>query len=202
MRPRVLLVDHVDSFTYNLVQAFRESGADVLVRRHDELSIDDARALAPSHLVLSPGPGHPAAMRTSLALIDVFRDLVPILGVCLGHQCLGLAAGADVVRAARPEHGKTVRVYHDGRAPFRGLANPFVAGRYNSLVVEESSLVRPDSAFEVSAWSADGEVLGLRHRRLPVLGLQFHPESVLTPDGHRILSSFLAFSRATAELRS
>jgi len=196
MTKRVLVIDNVDSFTFNLVQALRTLGAEVVVRRANEVDLREVEGLAPTHVLLSPGPGHPSAAKGSLAVAEAFLDRLPLLGVCLGHQCLGLLAGARVDHALRPEHGKTIRVYHDGRAPFRGLPNPFEAGRYHSLVVGERDLSQD---FEVSAWSGEGEVLGIRHRTLPVNGVQFHPESVLTPSGPRILASFLGLSsEATA----
>lgn len=199
MKKRVLLVDNVDSFTFNLVQAIRTIGADVVVRRANELEPAEAEDIAPTHVVISPGPGHPRAATGSLAVAAAFLERVPLLGVCLGHQCLGFLAGAEVKQSIQPEHGKSIRVYHDGRAPFRGLPNPFEAGRYHSLIVSEENL-GPD--FEVSAWSTDGEVLGLRHRTLPVFGTQFHPESLLTPMGSRILTSFLALSSSGSKRKA
>ena len=191
MKRKVLLVDNVDSFTFNLVQALRTLGAEVLVRRANELELEEAHALEPTHLVVSPGPGRPEAAVRAQAVMESFLPKIPVLGVCLGHQCLGLIAGARVDLAAEPQHGKSIRVYHDGRPPFRGLPNPFEAGRYHSLIVLEEGLTED---YEVSAWSSDGEILGLRHKTRPVNGLQFHPESVLTPVGARILKSFLASS--------
>lgn len=196
MKQRVLLIDNVDSFTFNLVQVLRTLGAEVQVRRADELdpsSPEELEALDPTHVVLSPGPGRPEAARGSLAVAEHFLERVPLLGVCLGHQCLGVVAGALVVSSPEPRHGETVRVYHDGRGLFRGLSNPMEAGRYHSLVVEEASV---PAEYEISGWSAEGEVLALRHRRLPVFGLQFHPESILTPVGPRLIASFLALESA------
>lgn len=189
MIQRVLVVDHVDSFTFNLVQGFAALGAEVQVRRADEVSVAEALELAPTHVVLSPGPGHPREAHLARELLGGIDEQVPILGVCLGHQVLGLAAGASVRSSARPEHGVEIRVFHDGATPFEGLSNPFVAGRYHSLTVTEAGLA-PD--FVVSAWSADGEVLGIRHRDLPRFGVQVHPESVLTPEGARLFQNFLA----------
>jgi len=190
---RVLLVDNHDSFTFNLVQALRVLGAEVHVARNDELELAAAEALAPTHLVLSPGPGAPAQAGVTPAILAAFLERVPILGVCLGHQALGAHFGGRVARAARPVHGKSSRVWHDGRGLFRGLPNPLVAGRYHSLCVSEHGLA-PE--LEVSAWTAEGEVMGLRHRTLPLEGVQFHPESVLTPRGPRLLAGFLALRPA------
>jgi anthranilate synthase/aminodeoxychorismate synthase-like glutamine amidotransferase len=201
---RVLLVDNKDSFTFNLVQALRGLGAEVLVARNDALDLAGAEALAPTHLVLSPGPGRPERAGVTPSLLAAFLERLPILGVCLGHQALGQLFGGRVVRAQRAVHGQSSRVYHDGRGCLRGLPNPFEAGRYHSLCVAEAGLARE---LEISAWTAEGEVMGLRHRQLPVEGVQFHPESVLTPRGTRVLANFLAqaatsaLSREPAEVR-
>ena len=189
MSARVLLIDNHDSFTFNLVQALRALGAEVRVACNDALNVAEARAALPTHLVLSPGPGTPARAGVTPAVLDAFLERVPILGVCLGHQAIGERFGGRVARAARPVHGQQSPVYHDGRGLFRGLPSPLVAGRYHSLCVGEEGL-SPDLA--ISAWTAEGEVMGLRHRSLPVEGVQFHPESVLTPRGPRLLASFLA----------
>jgi anthranilate synthase/aminodeoxychorismate synthase-like glutamine amidotransferase len=197
---RVLLVDNHDSFTFNLVQALRVLGAEVHVARNDELTLAAAQtcfadragsgaAGAPTHLVLSPGPGTPQHAGITPAILAAFLERMPILGVCLGHQALGAHFGGRVARATRPVHGKSSRIWHDGRGLFRGLPNPFEAGRYHSLCVSEDGL---GPELEISAWTAEGEIMGLRHRALPVEGVQFHPESVLTPRGARILASFLA----------
>ena len=188
MKPRLLLIDNYDSFTFNLVQALRVLGAEVLVRRNDELGLAEARALAPSHLVISPGPGSPERSGISRSLIEDFFQHTPILGVCLGHQAIGAVFGGRVGRAPRAVHGKTSRIFHDGQGLFRGLSNPFEAGRYHSLCVAEEGF---PAELEVSAWTAEGEIMGLRHRRFPVEGVQFHPESILTPRGERILARFL-----------
>jgi len=200
MHPRVLLLDNHDSFTFNLVQALRGLGAAVTVEPNDTLTLEAARALAPTHLVLSPGPGRPEEAGILPALLADFRGRTPVLGVCLGHQAIGMAHGGRVERARRPVHGKASRVYHDGRGLFRGLPNPFPAGRYHSLCVSEEGL---DPVLEVSAWTTDGEIMGLRHRELALEGVQFHPESVLTPRGARILGNFLALvdARRTDEVR-
>lgn len=188
MNARVLLVDNHDSFTFNLVQALRVLGAEVLVRTSDVLCVAEARALAPTHVLLSPGPGTPARAGCTLAVLEAFLEEVPILGVCLGHQAIGAFHGGGVVRATRPVHGEAQRVFHDGHGWLRGLPSPMEAGRYHSLVVTEAGL---SSELVVSAWTVEGEVMGLRHRALPVEGVQFHPESLLTPRGDALLAAFL-----------
>ncbi len=187
MSPRVLLIDNYDSFTYNLVQAFRVLGAEVVVRRNDEITVAAAVELSPSHVVVSPGPGRPETAGRTLPLLEALLPRVPILGVCLGHQAIGALLGGSVVRARKLMHGKTSPVYHDGRTLYEGLPNPFVAGRYHSLAVAEEGL--PHELL-VSAYTSDGEIMGVRHRSLPVEGVQFHPESVLTPEGGRLLRNF------------
>jgi anthranilate synthase/aminodeoxychorismate synthase-like glutamine amidotransferase len=186
--PRLLLVDNYDSFTYNLVQAFLVLGADVRVHRNDEISVEDARTLAPTHLCISPGPGTPAEAGVSKDLIREFAGRIPVLGVCLGHQALVEVYGGSIVRADRLMHGKTSNVAHDGRGIFSGMPNPFKAGRYHSLIAKRDTV---PEALEVTAWTEEGEVMGVRHRSQAVDGVQFHPESILTPDGPRLLASFL-----------
>ena len=189
---RLLLIDNYDSFTYNLVQAFMVLGAEVLVHRNDQISVDAARALQPTHLCISPGPGTPRDAGVSMSMIEAFAGRVPVFGVCLGHQSLVEVFGGKVVRAPRLMHGKTSRILHDGRGLFRGLPDAFTATRYHSLVIERSSL---PEVLEVSAWTEDGDIMGVRHRSLPVEGVQFHPESILTEEGHALLRNFLTQAR-------
>ena len=185
---RILLIDNYDSFTYNLVQGFAAMGANVDVYRNDALTVAAALALAPSHLVVSPGPGRPDDAGVSLAMIAAFAGRVPVLGVCLGHQCLVQHFGGVIVRAKRLMHGKTSLVSHDGRTVFEGVSQPFEAGRYHSLCAEHDSL---PGVLEVSAQTDQGEIMGVRHRSLPLEGVQFHPESVLTPEGDRLMANFM-----------
>jgi anthranilate synthase/aminodeoxychorismate synthase-like glutamine amidotransferase len=187
--PRILMVDNYDSFTYNLVQYLGELGADVDVRRNDALTLDDVAALRPDAVVISPGPCTPREAGISVPLIERFAGQLPILGVCLGHQAIGAAFGGAIVRARRIMHGKTSLIHHDGRGVFAGLSQPFVATRYHSLVIDPATL---PSELERSAWTDDDEIMGVRHRRLPVEGVQFHPESILTLEGKRLLGNFLA----------
>ena len=183
--PRLLLIDNYDSFTYNLVQAFLVLGADVRVHRNDEITVDAARALEPTHLCISPGPGTPSEAGVSEDMIRAFADRIPVLGVCLGHQALVEVYGGSIVRAERLMHGKASAVLHDGRGLLADLPNPFAAGRYHSLIARREQV--PD-ALVVSAWTEEGEVMGVRHRSLAVEGVQFHPESILTPDGPKLLA--------------
>ena len=185
---RLLLIDNYDSFTYNLVQAFMVLGAEVLVHRNDRISVDEARALQPTHLCISPGPGTPYDAGVSMQMIAAFAGQVPVLGVCLGHQSLVEVFGGKVVRAARLMHGKTSYVHHDGRGILAGLPEPFEAGRYHSLIAQPQSL--PD-VLEVAARTDEGEIMAVRHRDLAVEGVQFHPESVLTPQGPLLMDNFL-----------
>ncbi len=188
MTGRVLLVDNYDSFTYNLAQALAIIGAEVTVKRHDEISVAEAIASAPTHLIISPGPGRPENAGISIDLIKAMIGQVPILGVCLGHQAIAQALGGTINAAQVLMHGKSSPVYHDGRTLFEGLPNPFNAGRYHSLSVSEQRL--PEQLL-VSAYTSDGEIMGVRHRSLPIEGVQFHPESVLTPEGDRLLRNFM-----------
>jgi anthranilate synthase/aminodeoxychorismate synthase-like glutamine amidotransferase len=191
---RVLVIDNYDSFVYNLVQYLGELGAEPIVHRHDELTVDELLALEPDAVLVSPGPGRPEDAGVSLAAIDAFGTRgTPVLGVCLGHQCIGQLYGGDVVRAPAVMHGKTSEISHDGSGVFQGLASPFTATRYHSLVVARETV--PDM-LEVTAQSEDGLVMGLRHRELPVEGVQFHPESILTDAGHDLLRNFLAAAPA------
>jgi len=188
---RLLMIDNYDSFTYNLVQYFGELGAQVQTIRNDDLSVDDALGLKPDGIVISPGPCSPAQAGISVALIQAVAARpkpLPLLGVCLGHQAIGEAFGAKVLQAKRLMHGKTSKVEHLGRSVFSGLNNPLTVTRYHSLAVERTSL---PSELEVTAWTDDQEVMGLAHRQLPIHGVQFHPESILTEQGHELLQNFL-----------
>jgi len=187
-RVRMLLIDNYDSFTYNLVQAFAAMGADVMVYRNDAITIEEALALEPTHLVISPGPGRPEDAGLSLAMIDAFAGRVPILGVCLGHQSIVQQHGGKIVRAERLMHGKTSMVKHDGKSVFAGLSNPFEVGRYHSLCAEEESLPKD---LIVTAQTDRGEIMGVRHKTLQIEGVQFHPESVLTPEGDALMANFM-----------
>ncbi len=187
-----LMIDNYDSFTFNIVQALGELGAEIEVFRNDAIDVAAAEQLRPSALLISPGPGTPADAGISCELIRRFAGEIPILGVCLGHQCLVEVFGGHVGRAERVMHGKVSRVYHDGRTLYEGLSNPFEATRYHSLIAAEAEL--PD-VLEVSAYTSDGEVMGVRHRQLGLVeGVQFHPESILTPEGLRLFDNFLRFA--------
>ncbi len=183
----IAVIDNYDSFTYNLVQYLGELGADVQVFRNDQIQIDELVALSPSHLVISPGPGDPNDGGISNEAIRRFSGAVPVLGVCLGHQCLGAVFGGKVTRAPKLMHGKTSQIYHNGQGIFDGLPSPFEATRYHSLIVEEPL---PD-CLEVTAFTSEGDVMGLRHRDHPTFGVQFHPESILTKHGKQLLKNFL-----------
>ena len=184
----ILMIDNYDSFTYNLVQYLGQLGEEVVVRRNDEITLVEIEAMKPEAIFLSPGPCSPEQAGITCDVVRTFHKAVPIMGVCLGHQAIGHAFGGRVVRAGRIMHGKTSPILHDGRTIFAGLASPFPAGRYHSLLVERASL--PD-CLEISAETAEGEIMGFRHKRWPVEGIQFHPESILTPGGKRIIRNFL-----------
>jgi para-aminobenzoate synthetase component 2 len=191
VKPKLLLIDNYDSFTYNLVQAFLVLGADVRVFRNDAISIADAQALAPTHLCISPGPGTPYDAGVSMDMIRAFAGKVPVFGVCLGHQSITEVFGGKVVRAGRLMHGKTSPITHAGHGLFAGLPNPCEVGRYHSLIAQPESL---PAVLEVTARTPEGEIMGVRHRDLMVEGVQFHPESVLTPDGPTLMANFLTFT--------
>jgi len=184
----ILLIDNYDSFTYNLAQMLEQMDQEIKIFRNDRIDIQGIEALRPSALMVSPGPGTPADSGVSIEAIHNLGPQIPVLGVCLGHQAIAAVYGAKVIRAARIMHGKTSMIFHDGRSIYRNLANPFEAVRYHSLIVETESL--PD-CLEVSAWTEDGEIMGLRHRKYPVQGVQFHPESILTKSGTNLLRNFL-----------
>ena len=184
----LLMIDNYDSFTYNLVQYFAELGEDVMVHRNDEISLAQIAALNPQHIVISPGPCTPNEAGISVPLIKSFAGKIPILGVCLGHQSIGQAFGGKIVHAKQLMHGKTSLIHHNNSGMFRGLPNPFTATRYHSLVIERATL--PD-CLGITAWTDDGEIMGVRHKTLAVEGVQFHPESILTEHGHDLLKNFL-----------
>jgi len=188
----LLMIDNYDSFTYNLVQYLGELGEDVKVFRNDEITLDEIARLKPAHVVISPGPCTPNEAGISVPLIRRFAGEIPILGVCLGHQAIGQAFGGRIVHARQLMHGKTSRIHHDGRGVFRGLPDAFTATRYHSLVIERASV---PACLEVSAWTDDGEIMGVRHRALAVEGVQFHPEAILTEHGHELLKNFLGIGR-------
>ncbi|HEX2492946.1 MAG TPA: aminodeoxychorismate/anthranilate synthase component II [Steroidobacter sp.] len=191
MSARLLLIDNYDSFTYNLVQAFMALGAEVLVHRNDQITIEEARKLRPTHLCISPGPGTPQQAGVSISMIKAFAGEIPVFGVCLGHQSLVEAFGGKVVRAGRLMHGKTSLVHHDRGGVLKDMPQPFEAGRYHSLIAQPESL---PAVLEVSARTDEGEIMGVRHKTLMLEGVQFHPESVLTPHGPLLMSAFLTMS--------
>ena len=195
MTGRVLVVDNYDSFVYNLVQYLGELGATPLVYRHDAVSLAEIRDMRPDAVLISPGPGRPEDAGVSNEIIRELGATVPVLGVCLGHQCIGQVFGGQVVRAPVVMHGKTSQITHDGAGVFAGLPSPFEATRYHSLIVDRNGL--PD-VLEVTATSEDGTIMGLRHRQLPIEGVQFHPESILTAGGHQLLRNFLDRTGVTA----
>jgi len=188
----LLMIDNYDSFTYNLVQYFGQLGENVAVHRNDRITLDEIEAMAPARIVVSPGPCSPSEAGISVEAIRRFAGRIPLLGVCLGHQAIGAAFGGNVVRSISLKHGKTSPIHHDGKGLFKGLPNPFEATRYHSLIVERSTL--PD-CLEVTAWVENGEIMGLAHRELPIWGVQFHPESILTVGGMDLLRNFLELSR-------
>ena len=184
----IVMIDNYDSFTYNLVQYLGEMGQELRIFRNDQITVDEVEAMAPDHLVISPGPCTPNEAGISVQLIQRMAGKVPILGVCLGHQSIGQAFGGKIVRAERLMHGKTSPIHHAGQGVFRGLRDPFDGTRYHSLIIERQSL--PD-CFEVTAWTDEEEIMGVRHRELPIEGVQFHPESILTEHGKDLLRNFL-----------
>ena len=188
----LLMIDNYDSFTYNLVQYLGELGEDVRIYRSDALTVDEVAAMRPARIVISPGPCSPNEAGISVGIIQRLTGTIPILGVCLGHQCIGAALGGTIVRAGRIMHGKTSPIRHDGRTLFAGLPNPFDATRYHSLLIERATI--PD-CLEISAWTDEGEIMGVRHREHLLEGVQFHPESILTLEGKRLLKNFLEVSR-------
>ncbi len=188
----LLMIDNYDSFTYNLVQYFGELGEEVAVHRNDEITLDDIVKMKPDRIVVSPGPCTPNEAGVSVPLIKAFSGKTPILGVCLGHQSIGQAFGGKIVHARQLMHGKTSPIQHEGAGVFRGLPRPFLATRYHSLVIERESL---PECLAVTAWTDDGEIMGVRHKTLAVEGVQFHPESILTEHGHRMLKNFLEETR-------
>lgn len=184
----LLMIDNYDSFTYNLVQYFAELGAEVAVYRNDEITLEQIAALKPRHIVVSPGPCTPNEAGISVAAIKHFAGKIPVLGVCLGHQSIGQAFGGKIIHARQLMHGKTSPIFHNNSSVFRGLPSPFTATRYHSLVIERESL---PECLEITAWTEDGEIMGVRHKTLAVEGVQFHPESILTEHGHDMLKNFL-----------
>ena len=184
----LLMIDNYDSFTYNLVQYFAELGAEVAVYRNDEISLEQIEALKPRHIVVSPGPCTPNEAGISVAAIKHFAGRIPVLGVCLGHQSIGQAFGGKIIHAKQLMHGKTSPIFHNNTSVFHALPSPFTATRYHSLVIEKESL---PACLEITAWTEDGEIMGVRHRTLAVEGVQFHPESILTEHGHDMLKNFL-----------
>ena len=193
---RILMIDNYDSFTYNLVQYFGELGAEVLVHRNDQITLDEIEAMAPDHICVSPGPCSPTEAGISVPLILRFAGKIPILGVCLGHQAIGAAFGGRVVRAKVIMHGKTSDITHTGSDVFTNLPSPFTVIRYHSLAIERETL--PD-CLEITAQTADGEIMGVRHKTLPVYGVQFHPESILSEHGHALLQNFLRLEEPVSE---
>jgi len=188
----ILMIDNYDSFTYNLVQYFGEMGASLKVARNDKISLTEIARMKPAGIVISPGPGFPKDAGVSNSIIAEFAGKIPMFGVCLGHQCIGEVFGGKVVKAARPMHGKTSKIYHNGKGVFKGLPDPFEAIRYHSLVVERKSF--PD-CLEITAQTKENEIMGLSHRKYPVWGVQFHPESILTAGGKKMLKNFMELAK-------
>lgn len=187
----IFVIDNYDSFTYNLVQYLGELGEDVVVKRNDECDVKEIRDIDPDHLLISPGPCNPDKAGISCAVVEAFSGDIPLLGVCLGHQCIGQVFGGRIVRAERLMHGKTSPIEHDGEGVFAGIPSPFTATRYHSLLIEPASLPKE---LKVTAWTSEGEIMGVQHSSLPVYGVQFHPESILTENGRDILKNFLAIT--------
>lgn len=192
----ILMIDNYDSFTYNLVQYLGELGHELVVKRNDDITIEEIREMNPDHIMISPGPCSPNEAGISVEVITAFAGIIPIFGVCLGQQAIAQAFGGEVVRADKLMHGKTSSIYHDGQTIFRTLSNPFTATRYHSLIVKRETL---PSCLEVSAWTAEGEIMAIRHKELPVEGVQFHPESIMTSQGKELLSNF--FCSGAVEVR-
>ncbi|MDF2835039.1 MAG: glutamine amidotransferase of anthranilate synthase [Paenibacillus sp.] len=192
----IVVIDNYDSFTYNLVQYLGELGEEIVVKRNDEIDLAGIEALRPDHILISPGPCSPNEAGISLSLIDHFKGKVPIFGVCLGHQSIGQAFGGDVVRAEKLMHGKTSQIHHDGKSLFEGMESPFTATRYHSLIVKRETL--PD-CLEISAETAEGEIMALRHKEYAIEGVQFHPESIITDHGHAMLRNFLRHTAGTLQ---
>lgn len=190
----ILVIDNYDSFTYNLVQYLGEIGQEIVVRRNDQIDLNGIEELGPDHILISPGPCTPNEAGISLALIDHFKGKIPILGVCLGHQSIGQVFGGDVIRAEKLMHGKTSEIYHDGKTIFDGIPSPYTATRYHSLIVRRETL--PD-CLEISAETKDGEIMGLRHKEYPIEGVQFHPESIITDHGLKLLRNFVEMKSAS-----
>ncbi|NIK72160.1 MULTISPECIES: aminodeoxychorismate/anthranilate synthase component II [unclassified Paenibacillus] len=191
----ILVIDNYDSFTYNLVQYLGELGEEVVVKRNDEIDLAGIEALKPDHILISPGPCSPNEAGISLSVIEHFKGVIPIFGVCLGHQSIGQAFGGDVVRAEKLMHGKTSEILHDGKTIFEGIPSPYTATRYHSLIVKRETL--PD-CLEITAETAEGEIMGLRHKEYPIEGVQFHPESIITQHGHDMLRNFLKIRTGAA----
>ncbi|MDQ6420699.1 aminodeoxychorismate/anthranilate synthase component II [Paenibacillus sp. LHD-117] len=192
----ILVIDNYDSFTYNLVQYLGELGEEIVVKRNDEIDLVGIESLKPDHILISPGPCSPNEAGISLSLIDHFKGKIPIFGVCLGHQSIGQAFGGDVVRAEKLMHGKTSQIQHDSKSIFEGMESPFTATRYHSLIVKKETL--PD-CLEISAETAEGEIMGLRHKEYAIEGVQFHPESIITDHGHTMLRNFLRHTAGTLQ---